>query len=228
MPPGHVAIILDGNRRYAKKLGMNRLKGHEYGAKKLIEVLGWLKDAGVREVTLYTLSTENLKRSAVEINALFMLFSESIKKAKNDSRLKDTGTRVRFIGNLSLLPMQLQNEMADLQEITKSQKRMTVNFAIAYGGRTEIVEAAKRIAIEAKKGNEPEISEDTFSSYLYLSSEPDLLIRPGGEKRLSNFLLWQLAYTELIFIDKLFPELEKEDIMQCLAEYEVRERRMGK
>lgn len=230
MVPKHVAIILDGNRRFAKKQGINPLKGHEYGAKKVVEVLEWLKELGVKEVTFYSLSTENLKRTDVEVAALMALFRKGLDEAKKDGRIDSNGARVRFIGRLELLPKDIQNTMNELMEKTKNYSNYTVNFAIAYGGKAEIVAAVKKIVAAVKKGDikEDAIDEKTFPDYLYMADEPDLLIRPGGEKRISNFLLWQLAYAEFIFLDKLWPEITKQDLVDCIAEFERRERRVGK
>ncbi len=230
MIPSHVAIILDGNRRYAKKLGLNPIKGHEYGAKKLIDILKWLKEAGVKQATLYTFSTENMKRNPIEVGALITLFSASIKKALNDKRIEQNKTRIKFIGRLEILPKGMQKDMKELMEKTKNYSDFTVNFAMGYGGKAEIVDAAKKLAADAKSGRlkEEDITEETFAKYLYIADEPDLLIRPGGEKRLSNFLPWQLAYSEFIFLDKLLPELTRQDILDCISEYEKRDRRKGK
>ncbi len=228
MVPNHVAIILDGNRRFARKLGLDPIKGHEYGAKKLLEVAEWLKEAGVKELTLYTLSTENLKRTPIEVTALMMLFRKAVEKATEDERIQENKVKIRFIGRLQHLPKDIQESFSRLEEKTKNNTGYKINFAIAYGGKAEIVDAANKIIKDAKDGKIDSVDENKFSQYLYLSDEPDLLIRPGGEKRISNFILWQMAYTEYIFMDKLFPELTKQDILDCLAEYERRERRMGK
>ncbi len=230
MAPKHVAIILDGNRRFAKKQGINPLKGHEHGAKRLIDVLEWLKELGVKEVTFYTLSTENLKRTGVEVAALMALFRKGLDEEKKDGRIDSNGAKVRFIGRLGLLPKDIQKGMAELMERTKNHSNYTVNFAIAYGGKAEIVDAVRKIVAAAKKGsiNEEDIDEKTFPDYLYMADEPELLIRPGGEKRISNFLLWQLAYSEFIFLDKLWPEITRQDLVDCIAEYEKRARRVGK
>ncbi len=230
MIPNHVAIILDGNRRYAKKLGLNQIKGHEYGARKIQEVLGWLRDAGVRQATLYSFSTENFKRPMAEVQALMMVFRAMLKNAKNDQKIDQNRIRMRFIGRLELMPKDIQQGMKELMERTKNYSEFTINLAVAYGGKAEIVDAVKRIAADAKDRviDEADIDELEFSRYLYMPDEPDLLIRPGGEKRISNFLLWQLAYSELIFLDKLFPELTKQDVLDCISEYESRERRKGK
>ncbi|MBI2574669.1 di-trans,poly-cis-decaprenylcistransferase [Candidatus Woesearchaeota archaeon] len=230
MVPKHVAIILDGNRRFAKKKGINPLKGHEYGAKKVVEVLEWLKELGVKEVTFYALSTENLKRTGVEVAALMVLFRKGLEAWKKDKRIAQNGVRVRFIGRLGMLPNDIQKSMNEIMDGTRNHSNYTVNFAIAYGGKAEIVDAVRKIVAAAKRGelDEKSIDESTFPSYLYMADEPDLLIRPGGEKRISNFLLWQLAYAEFIFLDKLWPEITRQDLVDCIAEYEKRDKRMGR
>ncbi len=224
MVPKHVAIILDGNRRYAKKVGIDALRGHEYGFEKFKEVLKWLSEAGVKQTTLYALSTENLKRTPEEVQALMEIFRTVLKNEP------DSKTRIKFIGRLELLPKDIQQGMNELMEKTKDYSEFELNFAIAYGGKAEIVDAAKKIIHDAQSGKlkEDDLDEEKFSKYLYMPDEPDLLIRPGGEKRLSNFLPWQLTYAEFIFLDKLFPELTKQDILDCISEYEKRDRRKGK
>ncbi len=228
MVPRHIAIILDGNRRYARKIGLDLLKGHEHGARKVAEILEWLKELGVKEATFYALSTENLKRSPNEVAALMELFRRGIKKAINDRRIDENKARIRFIGRLELLPKDMQKGMKELMERTKGYSNYFVNFAIGYGGKAEIVEAANRAIADAKAGKISKVDEETFAKYLWLEDEPDLLIRPGGEKRISNFLLWQMAYAEFVFLDKLWPELTKQDIVDSIKEFEKRERRKGK
>ncbi len=230
MIPGHVAIILDGNRRYAAKKGIPLLKGHEEGARKIGDVLKWLRELGVSQSTLYTLSTENLRRSPGEVAALMEIIRQAVEKAKGDRRIEQEETRFRFIGRLDLLPADIRQGMEQLMKKTKDFGKFTVNFAVAYGSRDEITSAARQIAKEAAAGKlSPEqVTEESITDRLHLPDEPDLLIRPGGERRLSNFLLWQLSYTELVFLDKLWPELTKEDIEACISEYERRERRKGK
>lgn len=226
----HIAVILDGNRRFARKTGSDPLKGHEYGAEKVRELLRWLKELGIREVTLYVLSTENLKRTPIEVAALMSVFRNSLKKAVQDDTLKENRIRIRFIGRLEILPKDVQLEMRELMEQTKSYSDYIVNLAVAYGGKAEIVDAARKFAGDVSKGavSINSLDEEAFSGYLYMPDEPDLLIRPGGECRLSNFLPWQLAYSELIFLDKLWPELTRQDVVGCIEEFQRRGRRFGK
>ena len=228
--PTKVAIVLDGNRRYAKKLGLKSWQGHVYGTKKVEELFKWCKELGIKELTLYSFSIENFKRSKKEVNYLMNLFRKQIKKLKNDKRLQDYKLRVNFIGRLSLFPKDVQKEMKDVMEKTRKNNGFKVNFAMGYGGRAEIVDAAKNL-IKKVKNNElkvEDIDEKVFAENLYLSNEPDIIIRSGGEKRISDFLIWQANYAELIFLDKLWPEFTKKDLRWCIEEFKRRERRFGR
>ena len=228
--PLHIAIILDGNRRYAKKLGLSPWEGHKFGAEKIKDILKWCRELGVEELTLYTFSVDNFKRPEIEKKAIFELFMKNISGMKNSKELKKNDVRVRFIGRLEMFPESIQREMHEVMEQTKNNSRFKINFAMAYSGRAEITDAFKKIIqkIKNKEINEKDIAESLISENLYLSSAPDILIRPGGEKRISDFLLWQNSYTELFFIDKLWPEFEKEDLIKIIEEFKSRERRFGK
>ena len=228
--PLHIAIILDGNRRYAKKLGLSPWEGHKFGAEKIKDILKWCQELGVEELTLYTFSVDNFKRPEIEKKAIFELFMKNISGMKNSKELKKNDVRVRFIGRLEMFPESIQREMHEVMEQTKNNSRFKINFAMAYSGRAEITDAFKKIIqkIKNKEINEKDIAESLISENLYLSSAPDILIRPGGEKRISDFLLWQNSYTELFFIDKLWPEFEKEDLIKIIEEFKSRERRFGK
>jgi len=219
----HIAIILDGNRRFGRKKGKKQWEGHLEGAKKVEELINWCIELGIKEVTLYSFSTENFKRPEKEVNFLFDQFRKHITKLMNDKRIEKEGICVRFIGRLSLFPDDLQEHMNELMEKTKENNKFKINFAMAYGARAEIVDAVNKIL---SKGLE-NVDEGVFSEYLYLKDSPDLLIRPGGEKRLSNFLLWQLSYSELYFTEKLWPEFTKEDLVEAIEEFGERERRFG-
>lgn len=222
--PLHVAIVLDGNRRFGKKKG-SKIKGHQYGAKKVESLIDWCEDLKVGEITLYTFSTENFNRPEKEVDYLMDLFRKQFKKLRKDKRITERKIRINFIGRLDMFPQDLQNEMFDLMNDTLENNGLQVNFAVAYGGRAEIMDALKKIV---KKGvNFLDISEELINENLYLQSEPDIFIRPGGEKRLSNFLLYQAAYSELFFLDKMWPEVTKKDFSTILKEFKKRERRFG-
>lgn len=228
--PRHVGIILDGNRRFAKKKSLNPFSGHEEGAKTVENLLEWASDLGIKEMTLYTLSSENFNRQEKEVNFLFRLFEKKFEEFYNDKRIDEKRIRIRFIGRLHLFPKKLQDMMNNLMEKTKDYDNYFLNFAMGYGGRTEIVDAMKKIA-EKVRNNElmvENINEDTICQNLYLQDEPDLIIRTS-EQRLSNFLTWQCVYSEILFLpDKLWPEFTKEDLIACLDEYSRRKRRFGK
>ena len=225
-----IAIILDGNRRYAKKQGLKSWQGHKFGAEKVKDILKWCQELGIKELTLYTFSTDNFNRPEQEKKVLFSLFKENIKNLKNDERLDKDGIQVRFIGRLQLFPKDIQKEMHEVMEKTKDYNNFKLNFAMAYGGRAEIVDATKKIIKKIKNNeiNENDIDENLLNENLYLNNSIDILIRPGGEKRISDFLLWQMAYSELFFIEKLWPEFSKEDLINIINEFKSRERRFGR
>ena len=222
--PTHIAIVLDGNRRFAKKHGMPTLKGHEKGYNKIKDVLEWCIELGIKEVTLYCLSTENFERSREEVDYLFNLFRSRIVDFKKDKSIHGNKVKISFIGRLSMFPKDMQSSMQEAMEATKGYNNYKLNLALAYGSKSEIVDAFKKII---KKGIK-EIDENTIQENLYVPDDVDILIRPGGEKRLSNFLLWQNSYAELFFLEKLWPEFEKEDLIKIIEEFKVRERRFGK
>lgn len=225
--PKHVGLILDGNRRFAKRLMVKPWKGHEWGAKKVEKLFDWCKELNVEELTLYALSIENLtSRPKEELDFLMDVFRKEFDKLKDDERLEKDKIRIRFIGRLNLLPEDIQEKMKFIMEKTKNNDGFFVNFALAYGGRQEVIDAVKRLWRENIDINK--LNEEMFSKYLYLEENPDMIIRTGGEKRTSNFLIWQGSYSELMFIDKLWPEFEKEDFVKCIEEFSRRERRFGK
>ena len=228
--PAHVAIILDGNRRFARKKGLMPWQGHRFGVKKVEDIINWCNELGVKELTLYSFSLDNFKRHSREKKILFSLFKSNIKKLDSDERLNKNKIRVRFIGRINMFPKDLQKNMHSLMNKTKKNKKFKLNFAMAYSGKAEITDSLKHIIkkIKNKKINEKNITEKLINENLYLSSAPDILIRPGGEKRISDFLLWQICYSEIFFIDKLWPEFTKEDLMECVEEFKRRERRFGK
>jgi tritrans,polycis-undecaprenyl-diphosphate synthase [geranylgeranyl-diphosphate specific] len=219
----HIAIILDGNRRFAKNLLKEPWKGHEYGADKVEKLLDWCDELNINQLTLYALSIENLKRSEKEVGYLMNILEKELKKLRDDKRLEKRKIKISFIGKRELLKKDFQELMIDIEEKTKNNDRFLINFAIAYGGRQEIIEAIKKLSV----GNK-EINEENFKECLWLKNEPDLIVRTGGEKRTSNFLPWQSTYSEWIFIDKLWPEFEKQDLIEAINEFNNRQRRFGK
>lgn len=228
--PKNIAIILDGNRRFAKKLGLQPWKGHEYGLRKLEELFGWCIELGVRELTLYCFSTENFKRSKKEIDYLFGLFWNEFWKMKSGQGIFKDKVKVNVIGRMNMFSKKMRDAMIEAMEKTKKNKALVVNFALAYGGRQEIIDAVKKIAENVKKGKikVSDINEELVTNNLYLKSEPDIVIRPSGEIRTSNFLTWQSTYSEWFFIKKLWPEFTKQDLINCIEELNKRERRFGR
>lgn len=229
--PRHVAIIMDGNGRWAQERGMERVFGHKKGVdavKRIVEASG---EIGLEYLTLYTFSIENWKRPKEEINALMSLMVDAIVRETNN--LMKQNVRVMVIGNIADLPEEVRWKLNELTACTAENKGVTLVLALSYGARWEIVEAARKIAQEYKDGDIGEISEideKLFAGRLttYDIPDPDLLIRTSGECRLSNFLLWQCAYTEFYFIDKFWPDFEKDDLYLAIRNFLKRERRFGK
>lgn len=228
--PKSISIILDGSRRFAKRLGLVPFKGHDYGAKKIENLFDWCKELGIKELTLYCFSMENFNRSKKEVDYLMNIFRREFKKLLKDKRVYEDKLKVNFIGRLWMLPKDLQAILQQLMEATKDHDNYKVNFALAYGGRAEIVDATKKIAQSVKEGklDVKDINEEVFSKNVYLESEPDLIIRTSDEKRLSGFLLWQGSYSELYFCHKLWPEFEKGDLIAAIEDYDRRKRRFGR
>lgn len=223
--PKHVAIILDGNRRFAKRLMLEPWKGHDYGARKIEALLDYAKDYGINEITLYCLSCENIKsRPKDELEYLFKLFKKEFKDIDREE-IEGNKIKIRFIGNLDLLPEDLKEQCLRLEEETSENNNFAVNFCIAYGGRQEIVEAVRRIL--KNKVDVDDVNEGVVEENLLLQSEPDIVIRTGGEKRSSNFLPWQTTYSEWFYLDKFWPEFEREDLVECIEEFKKRKRRFG-
>ncbi|MBW2976040.1 di-trans,poly-cis-decaprenylcistransferase [Candidatus Woesearchaeota archaeon] len=229
--PEHIAVILDGNRRYARKKGLNPWDGHRLGADKVKDILQWCRDLGIKELTLYTFSVDNFNRPEQEKNAIFAVFKKGIEGLnKNYKKLNEYGVQVNFIGRLNMFPEDIQKEMHEVMEKTKNNTKSRLNIAIAYSSKAEITDSLKKIIKKLKNNEikEEDINEKMVNDNLYLSSAPDILIRPGGEKRLSDFLLWQSAYTELFFVDKLWPEFTQEDLVNVIEQFKKRERRFGR
>jgi undecaprenyl diphosphate synthase len=222
----HVAIILDGNRRYAKKLMLEPWKGHDFGADKVERLLEWCEEFNIKELTLYTFSMQNFNRPKEEVNYLFNLVKQTAQKFMDDPRIMEKGVRIRMIGRLDLFPEDVLDVVQKIMNKTKDNSNYILNSAFGYGGREEIVDAVKKIV--AERPIEEEITEEYFANHLYINSEPDLVIRTGGAMRTSNFLPWQTIYSEWFFLDKTWPEMEREDFKAVLDEFQARERRFGK
>ena len=226
----HVAIILDGNRRFAKRLMLKPWKGHEFGVDKVKKLFDWCAELGIKEITLYAFSIDNFQRPKEEFDFIMNLFKDAFESAKNDPKIHEKKIRINFLGRLEMMPADIRKKMQELMDATKDYSDYKLNFCMAYGGRAEITDAAKKIARDVEDGklNAKDITDETMKNYLYSSSEPDLIIRTGGERRLSGFLLYQSNYSELFFIEKMWPEFEKEDLEVCLEEFKARERRFGR
>ena len=230
--PKHVGIIMDGNRRFAREMGLDPLDGHRLGKNKLEEVLEWCREIGIKIVTVYAFSTENFRRTREEVNTLMDMFVESLKNAADDERTHKYKMRIRVIGQTNVLPQRVQEAIKYAEEKTSNYDKFLLNVAIAYGGREEIVNAIKKIATEVKEGklSVEEIDENTIKKYLYTGElpDPDLIFRTSGEERISNFLLWQSAYSELYFADVYWPTLRKIDFLRAIRSYQLRQRRFGR
>lgn len=228
--PNHIAIIMDGNGRWAKGLGKLRVFGHTNGVTAVREVLEGAIELGVPYLTLYAFSSENWNRPKLEVKALMELLISSLNKELKT--FQKNGVRLNAIGNLNDLPKNAQKTLLETIEATKANSRCTLSLALSYGSRAEIIDATKQIAKELQAGklNVEDINEQLFSQHLYTSNipDPDLMIRTSGEYRISNFLLWQLAYTELCFSPKMWPEFNREDLFEAIYDYQMRERRFGK
>ncbi|TVZ55940.1 undecaprenyl diphosphate synthase [Lutibacter sp. Hel_I_33_5] len=228
--PKHVAVIMDGNGRWAKSKGMNRVFGHKNGLKAVRETLETAGELGVKFVTLYAFSTENWKRPKLEVDALMKLLVNSLKKEL--PTFQENKIKVNAIGNITSLPKRAQKTLLNVIEKTKENDSMTLTFALSYGSREEIVNTIKNISkkVVNKELEIENIDENIINNHLYTFNLPDvdLMIRTSGEKRISNFLLWQMAYAELYFTNVLWPDFRKEDFYDAIIEYQNRERRFGK
>jgi len=222
--PRAIGVIMDGNRRWAKERGLPTFEGHKAGAQKIFELAQWAYEAGIKEVTLYAFSTENWNRAGEEVEYLMTLAEQLF--SKELSRFKESGVCLRFIGDRFRASARIQEVMRDAEESTKEGAKGTLIFAFSYGGRPEIIAAVNQLLQEGKE----EIDEEGFKNALWSTGliDPDLILRTGGERRLSNFLTWQTVYSELFFTDTKWPDLEKSEFDTVLREYQERDRRHGK
>jgi tritrans,polycis-undecaprenyl-diphosphate synthase [geranylgeranyl-diphosphate specific] len=231
--PEHIAIILDGNRRWATEQEINPWLGHRQGAETVERLLDWLQMLGVKFVTLYTFSTENFGRPSTEIQEIMRIAEEKFRKLLTDERIHRNRVHVKVIGRVNLLPENLQRLITNVEKATEKYDNQFLNFAFAYGGRAEIVDAAKTIAQKVKDGelSVNDVDEDTFEKYLYTAhmpkQDPDMIIRTSGEERLSGFLLWQSAYSELLFLDVYWPDFRFIDLLRAMRTFQNRKRRYG-
>ncbi len=233
--PTHMGIILDGNRRYAKEMGFHDVTmGHKEGAKKLDDVLQWCGDLGIRIVTIWVFSTENVQRDKGEVDGLLKVIEEKIHELAKSPVIKKNGFRIKALGRREILPESLTEAIRKVEESTKNNDKHVLNIAVGYGGREEIVEAVRKVIREKKVETAAElansITTEDITSHLYTNGipDPDLIIRTSGEIRLSGFLLWQSAYSEFYFCDALWPAFRKIDFLRAIRSYQHRGRRFGR
>ncbi len=220
--PNHIAVIMDGNGRWAKSKMLPRTMGHREGAKTLDKILNYSAKIGVKYLTVYAFSTENWKRPEKEVKALMKLFSEYMKKERK--KIMDNDIRFMVSGRREGVDLKLVEEIEELEEATKENKGITLNIAFNYGGRSEIIDAVKRII----ESGDSDIDEEKFASYLYNNiPDPELLIRTSGELRISNFLLWQIAYSEIYITDLYWPQFNEKELDKAIASYNKRDRKFG-
>jgi di-trans,poly-cis-decaprenylcistransferase len=228
--PKHVAIIMDGNGRWAKSQNKERTFGHKNAIKAVREAISACNEVGIPYLTLYTFSTENWNRPTEEVDTLMNLLSSTLLQEAEEIFSK--GIRIRAIGDLEALPENVRNQLYNIMELTKNNTKGNLTLALSYGSQKEILNAVKELCKKVKNGdiNENDIDEHLFQQHLYTKEIPpvDLLIRTSGEVRVSNFLLWQIAYAEMQFIDVLWPDFTKETFFQCILDYQTKERRFGK
>lgn len=220
----HIGIILDGNRRYAKKHKLDVLRGHWEGADKVDEMLNWVKELGIDELTLYALSLDNLKnRSSVELKELFKVITTMLEKRKTDSRIDKDKVRIRFAGRIEKLPQDMQGVIKELEYKTKDYEGYKLTFCLAYSGKDEIINSMEKI-----KEKDLEVNEENIKENLWINSYPEIVIRTGGKARMSDFMPFQTTYSEWFFLDKMWPEFTKEDLVNILEKFKNIERNFGK
>jgi undecaprenyl diphosphate synthase len=230
-PPSHVGVILDGNRRWAQKNGLPVWYGHRAGARKVEQLLNWCFELGIKQISLYTLSTENLEnRPKREVDEILKIFYEYVERLLNEkfSLLEKYNVRVRFIGDLNRLPKSIIRSMGKLMEKTAKHQKRFLNFLVAYGGKTEILHVFKKLAEKAVKLGKVEIREKDIENNLWISEPVDLLIRTGGYSRISNFLIWQASYSEIFVTKVLWPDFQKRDLIRAINWFNSVKRNFGK
>lgn len=234
--PKHIAVIPDGNRRYAKKYNLPIYEAYKIGSEKTLEFLSWCMEFGIKVVTFFVISYDNfLKRSKEDVDAVLRLLREKLKKIREYKNIIEDKVKIKIIGRTHLLPDDIQKEIKLVEDLTKNNSKYYLNLAVVYGSRQEIIDGIKRLFEDFKKGiiDINNLDESLFMRYLYFGDEipypePDLIIRTSGEHRISNYLLYQSAYSELYFIEKYWPEITKEDFINAIEWYKKRERRFGK
>ena len=232
--PNHVALILDGNRRWAQRHLSVHKRGHWSGANTVERLLDWCEEFDIKIITLYALSAENMSRNDEELESLYELILTRLEKLYNDPKIHKNQMRVKGIGRIELLPDSIKEVLRKLDESTKDYDKHFLNIALAYGGQNELVDAVKKIGGKIKDGSlqVEDINKKVIESNLYTShlpqSAPDMILRTSGEKRLSGFLMWQSAYSELVFIDIFWPEFRKIDLMRAIRTFQKRKRKLGK
>ena len=227
--PKHIAIIMDGNRRWAKEQGLDYRKGHQAGADTIEKIVTYANEIGLKYLTVYAFSTENWKRTEEEVGALMLLFNKFLDKY---IKIADTkNVKIKFIGDRTALSKSLADKMAKAEERTKNNSGLLFSVGLNYGGRDEIIHAVKNISEDVKNGKikSEDITTDLFSNYLYTAGmpDPDLVIRTSGEMRTSNFLPWQIVYSEFLFLDKYWPDFSEEDLDNAIEAYQKRNRKFG-
>ncbi|MBW2964419.1 di-trans,poly-cis-decaprenylcistransferase [Candidatus Woesearchaeota archaeon] len=229
-PPVHVGIILDGNRRFAKRLMAKPWMGHEWGAQKVEKLFDWGNELGLKEFTLYAFSMQNFNRPKDEFDFLMKVFIDFFERAKTNESIHENRIRIRFLGRIELFPEAVHKKMQELMDATREYDSFFVNFAMAYGGREELVDAFRKIGSQIESGalKSSDIDESLIDKNVYSDHQPDFIIRTGGDHRTSNFLIWQSWYSEWFFLDKCWPEFEKEDLVYCMEQFMGRERRFGR
>jgi len=232
--PNHIAIVLDGNRRWAKRNLVIEKQGHFKGADAVENLLDWCEEFDIKIITLYVLSAENLGRKNEELEYIYDLIKTRLEKLYNDPRIHKNKMRVKAIGRIELLPDSIKDVISRLDDVTKGYDNHFLNIAIAYGGQNELVDAVKKIGYKIKDGqlDAKDVNKDVIEANLYTSHLPqpsaDMILRTSGEKRMSGFLMWQSAYSELVFLDIFWPEFRKIDLMRAIRTFQKRKRRVGK